>query len=144
MNKVRQILKSKGQSVWTISSDATVLDALKLMAEKQIGSVVVVNGNTVAGIFTERDYARKVGLKDERPSAIKIEDVMSRDLITITPDTSINNCMSLITDNRVRHLPVMEGNQLVGLVSIGDVVKDIIEELQFMVKQLENYILNFR
>ena len=144
MNKVKQILKVKGNQVWKVSKDATVLEALEIMAEKQISSVMVVDGDQIAGIFTERDFARKVGLRDIPPSAVKVGDIMSRDLITVEPETSVNQCMAIITESRIRHLPVMEDGQLVGLVSIGDVVKDIIEELQFMVKQLENYVIYFR
>lgn len=144
MNKVKQILKVKGHSIWTISKDETVLDALELMAEKQIGSVLVLDEDRVVGIFTERDYARKVGLRDEKPSNILVQEVMSRPLITVDPETTVNQCMAIITNNRIRHLPVMENERVVGVISIGDVVKDIIEELQFLVKQLENYIANYR
>lgn len=144
MNKVKQIIKVKGHRVWRIQTGATVFDALKLMADKGISSVIVMDGEKIAGIFTERDYARKVGLQDINPSAIKIDDVMTRQLITVTPQTSVNECMAIITDNRIRHLPVIENGKLVGIVSIGDIVKDIIGELEFAVKQLENYITNFR
>ncbi len=144
MNTVKQILRLKGKSVWKVSKDATVLEALKLMAEKGTGSVVVMSGDKVAGIFTERDFARKVGLYEIKPSEIKVGDVMTSELITIEPNDSVNECMNLMTNNRIRHLPVLENGQLVGIISIGDVVKDIIEELQFMVKQLENYITGLR
>lgn len=144
MNKVKRILKAKGDSVWKVSPDATVLEALQLMADKQTGSVLVMNGEKVAGIFTERDFARKVGLQELKPSAVKVSEVMTRELITVKPEDSVNLCMALITENRIRHLPVIQSGRLVGIVSIGDVVKDIIEELQFMVKQLENYITGFR
>ena len=144
MNKVKQIIKVKGHRVWKVQADVTVFDALKLMADKQISSVIVMDGDQVAGIFTERDYARKVGLQDVNPSAIKIADIMTRQLITVTPETSVNECMVIITDNHIRHLPVMQDGKLVGIVTIGDVVKDMIDELQFAVKQLENYITYFR
>lgn len=144
MNTVKQILRVKGKSVWKVSKDATVLEALKLMAEKGTGSVVVMNGDKVAGIFTERDFARKVGLYEIKPSEIKVGEVMTSELITIEPNDSVNECMNLMTDKRIRHLPVLENGQLVGIISIGDVVKDVIEELQFMVKQLENYITGLR
>jgi CBS domain-containing protein len=144
MNKVRQILTTKGHQVWKISKDATVLDALKIMAEKKISSVMVMDGDEIAGIFTERDFAQKVGLRDVIPSLIKVDEVMSHDLITVEPETSVNQCMAIITSSRIRHLPVMEDDHLVGLVSIGDIVKDVIEELEFMVKQLENYVIYFR
>jgi CBS domain-containing protein len=130
--------------VWKVSGDATVLETLQLMAEKQVGSVLIMEGNQVAGIFTERDFARKVGLFDTKPSTIRVGEVMSTNLITISPNDSVNLCMELMTDKRIRHLPVLEKDHLVGLVSIGDIVKDMIDELKFMVKQLENYITGFR
>lgn len=144
MNKVRQILKTKDGHVWQVSRETSVLDVLKLMSDKQIGSVMVVDEGKVAGIFTERDFARKVGVQDVKPSAVRVGDVMTRDLITVGMDNSVNECMTLITENRIRHLPVLEEGQLIGIVSIGDVVKDIIEELQFIVRQLENYVGYFR
>jgi CBS domain-containing protein len=144
MNKVKRILKLKGHRVWKISKEASVLDALKLMAEKQTGSVIVMDGDQIAGIFTERDFARKVGVLDSLPSAVKVKDVMTSKLITVTSEDTVNHCMTLITDHHIRHLPVLENDHLVGIISIGDVVKDIIEELQFAVKQLESYITNFR
>jgi CBS domain-containing protein len=144
MNKVKRILKLKGHRVWKISQEASVLDALKLMAEKQTGAVIVTDGDKIAGIFTERDFARKVGVHDTLPSAVKVRDVMTSTLITVIPEDTVNHCMALFTDHHIRHLPVMENDHLVGIVSIGDVVKDIIDELQFAVKQLESYITNFR
>ncbi|MEZ0395725.1 MAG: CBS domain-containing protein [Anaerolineales bacterium] len=144
MNKVKHMLKVKGSRVWKVSTDATVLEALKLMAEKQIGAVLVMDGERVAGIFSERDFARKVGLFEKPPRSVRVGEVMTTDLVTVSPDNTVNDCMALMTDKRIRHLPVIEEGRLVGLVSIGDVVKDIIEELQFMVKQLENYITGFR
>ncbi|MEW6092490.1 MAG: CBS domain-containing protein [Chloroflexota bacterium] len=144
MNKVKQILKVKGAQVWKVPKDATVLEALQLMAEKQTGSVVVMDGDNVAGIFTERDFARKVGLYELKPSSVKVSEAMVSELITVEPDDSVNKCMEIMTDKRIRHLPVIEDGKLVGIVSIGDIVKDTIEALQFMVKQLENYITGFR
>lgn len=144
MNTIRQILRMKGKQVWKISKNATVLEALKLMAEKGVSSVVVMDGNQIAGIFTERDFARKVGLYEIKPSEIKVGDVMTGDLITITQDATVSDCMRIMTEKRIRHLPVVEDGQLVGIISIGDVVKDLIDELQFMVEQLENYIRGLR
>lgn len=144
MNKVHQILKIKGQQVWKVSKDATVLDALQMMTERQISSVIVMDGERIAGIFTERDFAKKVGVRDVLPSSVKVAEVMSPDLITVDLETSVNQCMSIITNSRIRHLPVMENGELIGIISIGDIVKDVIEELQFMVTQLENYVINFR
>ena len=144
MNKVWQILKNKGSQVWTVSQDAMVLDALKLLAEKEIGSLVVMDGEKVVGIFSERDHARKGVLIGKQPEATKIAEVMTGDLITVSPDQSVNECMALMTERHIRHLPVFDGDQLIGLISIGDIVKDMIEELEFMVNQLEKYITGFR
>lgn len=144
MNKVNQILRAKGDRVWTVQKDATVLDALQVMAEKRTGSVVVMDGDKVAGIFTETDFARKVGLAEMKPSAVKVSEVMTSQLVTVSTNDSVSLCMEYMTEKRIRHLPVFKDGRLVGIVSIGDVVKDIIEELQFMVEQLENYITGFR
>lgn len=144
MNQVWQILRAKGNDVWTIPKDSTVLDALKLLAEKQIGSLVVMDGDTLAGIFSERDFARKVGMTGRPPEAVKVYEVMSEKVTTVSPHQSVQDCMELMTERRIRHLPVLENGQLVGIVSIGDIVKDIIEELQLMVEQLENYITGLR
>jgi CBS domain-containing protein len=144
MNKVSYVLKSKGDRVWTVPVEATVLEALQLMAEKQTSSVVVMDGEKIAGIFTERDFARKLGLFESKPGAIPVGRVMSRELITVTPDDTVNRCMEIMTEKHIRHLPVIQEGRLVGIVSIGDLVKDTIEELQFMVEQLENYITGFR
>lgn len=144
MNKVSQILKSKGNQVVTVNGDVTVLDALKIMSGERVGSVIVIDKGKIAGIFTERDYARRVGLDDAAPSSVPVADVMTKDLVTVSLDSSVNQCMEIITENHIRHLPVLDGDQIVGVVSIGDVVKDMIEELQFMVKQMENYITYFR
>ena len=144
MNTVGRILKTKGSTVWTISQDALVSEALKLFVEKRISSVIAMEGDKVAGIFTERDFAHKVGLYGKDPTKIKIEEVMTRELITVNPSQSVHVCMNLMTENRIRHLPVFKGGELVGIVSIGDVLKDMIEELEFMIKQLEGYIKGLR
>ena len=146
MNTVAKILKAKatGKSVWTISKDALVTDALKIFAENKVGSVVVMNGASLVGIFTERDFAYKMGVNAKDPSQTRIEEVMTSKVITVEPKQSVNICMALMTEHHVRHLPVVEGSHLVGMISIGDVVKDMIEELQFMVVQLEKYIQGLR
>ena len=144
MNKVRQLLKAKGEQVWTISKDSTILDGLKLMAEKRIGSLPVLEGGQVVGIFTERDYARRVGPDRRQPEETRIEEVMTRELITVDPNPTVNDCMMLMTENHIRHLPVMDEGRLVGIISVGDVVKDIIEELEFHVEQLKSYITELR
>jgi CBS domain-containing protein len=144
MNSVRKLLKTKGEHVWTISKKSTIVEGLELMAEKHIGSLVVVEEDEVVGIFTERDFSRKVGPKGKNPEDTLIEEVMTRELITVSPDQPINECLVLMTDNHVRHLPVLDGSRLVGIISVGDVVMDIIEELEFHVSQLTNYITGIR
>jgi len=144
MNTVAQILKAKGKSVWTISEDALVIDALKIFTKHRVGSVVVMNGTSLVGIFTERDFAYKMGVHAKDPSQTKIEEVMTREVITVDPKQSVKVCMAMMTEHHIRHLPVLEGDHLVGIISIGDVLKDMIEEVQFMVVQLEKYILGLR
>lgn len=144
MNQVRYLLKVKGSQVWTIAKEASVMDGLKLMAEHNIGSLLVLEGDKLIGIFTERDYLRKLGVSGKRPEETLIEEVMTRDLIVVNPNQSVRECMVLMTDNRIRHLPVIEEGRLIGLISIGDVVKDMIEELEFMVEQLQSYITGLR
>ena len=140
MNTVSYMLRSKGSNVFTVPVDASVLDALDVLVEHKISSVLVMDGDKPAGIFTERDFVHKLGPKRKDPAKLKIADLMTRELITVTPSHTVNTCMSLMTDNHIRHLPVLEDDKLVGIISIGDVVKDIIEELQFMVEQFERYI----
>jgi CBS domain-containing protein len=144
MNTVRQLLKVKGEHVWTISKESTVFDGLEQMAEKQIGALVVIQDGQAIGIFTERDYARKVGPERKNPEETLIEEVMTRELITTGLNQTVNECMVLMTDNHIRHLPVMDEGQLVGMISVGDVVKDMIEELEFHVEQLKSYITGLR
>lgn len=144
MNNVKQLLNAKGSQVWTISKESSVFEALEQMAEKKIGSLVVMDREDVVGIFTERDHARKVGLLNKKPQDVRIREVMTPNLITVQPHQSVRECMAIMTEERVRHLPVFENGKLIGIISIGDVVKDLIEELQFFVKQLENYITGLR
>jgi len=144
MNKIGRILKDKGNAVWSIPSNASALDAVTLMTEKRIGAVLVVDDGKLVGIFSERDFAYKIGCNEKEPREIKISEVMTRDPITINPEQSVNDCMTLMTDKHIRHLPVMDQGQLVGVISIGDVVKDVIDELQFMVEQMEKYIMGLR
>lgn len=138
--KARDILRRKGSQVISISPQSSVLDALKLMAEKNVGGVLVMEGEKLVGIFTERDYARKIILKGKTSAESKISEVMVSNLITITPDNDIADCMRLMTSKTIRHLPVIEDGKLVGLISIGDVVKTIIEEQQDTIGHLEQYI----
>lgn len=142
MTTVAQILKTKPErSVYTIDPDASVLDALAVMAEKNVGALVVVDGGArVAGIVSERDYARKMVLMDRSSKATPVRDIMSSPVMVVPPSRTADECMALMTENRLRHLPVMDGERLVGLVSIGDLVKDIISEQQFIIEQLELYV----
>jgi CBS domain-containing protein len=138
--KVRDILRRKGGIVYSVSPDASVLDALKLMSEKNIGGVLIMDGQFLKGIFTERDYARKIVLKGKSSADIKIGEVMVTGLITVSSESTTSECMKLMTDKTIRHLPVVDNGQLVGLVSIGDVVKAVIEEQQQVIQHLEQYI----
>ena len=137
---IAQILKIKGSDVWSVNSDATVYDALVLMAEKGVGALVVIDEGNLVGIFTERDHARKVDLEGYSSQKVAIRQVMSVDICYITPQTSVDEAMSIVTESRRRHLPVMENDQLVGLASIGDLVKASLDEKDFVIKQLQKYI----
>ncbi len=141
MNIVKQILASKGNQIWTIGPAATVLDALKLMAEKKIGALVVVENEQVVGIMSERDYARKVVLEGKSSKDTPVCEIMTERVIGVNPDTTVQACMALMTEMHIRHLPVMENNRLVGVISIGDVVKSIMAEQEYLIDHLENYIL---
>ena len=140
MATVRQILDTKGHDVATIGPDDTVYDAIKKMADENIGSLVVMDGERIAGIITERDYARNVILKGKASPDTQVTDIMSTRVICAWPDQSVEECMVVMTDKAVRHLPVLENKRLVGLVSIGDLVKSIISDQKFKIEQLERYI----
>ena len=140
MITVRDILRQKGNQIWWVSPDSTVYDALKLMAEKNLGALLVLDGEKIAGIFSERDYARKIILKGKASKETSVEEIMTSEVTTVRPGQFVEECMALMTDKRIRHLPVLEGEKLVGVISIGDVVKAIISEKEFTIKQLENYI----
>ncbi|WP_207430596.1 CBS domain-containing protein [Sabulibacter ruber] len=140
MGKVRNILASKGHTIFSIEPDETVYQALELMCEKNLGALLIVERGKFTGIFTERDYARKVILKGKASKETLVREIMSERPITVTPDTSIEDCMKLMTQSYIRHLPVLENGELVGLVSIGDVVKYIIEEQKYIIENLEHYI----
>jgi CBS domain-containing protein len=137
---IAQILKVKGTEVWSIAPDAKVYDALALMAEKGVGALVVIEEDRVVGIFTERDHARRVDLQGRCSQKAQVRQVMSEVTCTISPQTSVDEAMSIVTENRCRHLPVMEDGQLVGLASIGDLVKASLDEKDFVIKQLKQYI----
>jgi CBS domain-containing protein len=141
MTTVAQLLSSKAdQSFHTIEATASVFDAIKLMAYKQIGALVVTSGDQVTGIVTERDYARKIVLLDRSSRDTPVSDVMSKALWYVRLNQTTDECMTLMTENRVRHLPVIDGGLLIGMVSIGDLVKNLMAEQQFTINQLEHYI----
>jgi len=141
MTTVAQILKSKrDQTVATISPGASVFEAVQKMAERNIGALVVVENGKVVGVVTERDYARKVALMARTSRDTPVRDIMSAPVMYVRPSQTNEECMALMTENRLRHLPVMEGERMVGLISIGDLVKDIISEQKMIIEQLEHYI----
>ena len=140
MITVRQLLRAKGHDIWHIAPDASVYDALKLMADKQVGALLVLEGEDVIGIISERDYARKVILKEKSSMDTPTREIMTRRVMYVHPEQTIQECMALMTDKRVRHLPVLDNDRLMGIISIGDVVKAIISQQEFMIEQLERYI----
>jgi CBS domain-containing protein len=145
MKTVAHVLKSKpDQTIYTITPTASVFDAVKLMAEKSIGALVVKEGEKVIGIITERDYARKIVLMARSSTDTPVRDIMTSSVMYVRPDQASEECMVLMTENRLRHLPVMDGGKLIGLISIGDLVKDIISEQKFIIQQLEHYITGER
>ncbi len=141
MATVKQMLQSKGREVYTIAPDATVLDALREMAARDVGALVVVDGDAIAGIFSERDYARKLALQGKSSRNTPVWAVMTDEVICISPDQTAEKCMVVMTEKRIRHLPVLDDGRLTGLISIGDVVKAIISEQQVLIRHLEDYIL---
>ena len=140
MKTVRQLLQGKSKGVCTVSPDAPVFDALKLMAEKDIGALLVVEHGRLAGILSERDYARKVILHNKSSHDTPVREIMTERVICVQPRNTVEECMSLMTDKRIRHLPVLENDSLVGVLSIGDLVKSTISEQADTIRQLESYI----
>ena len=140
MKTVSQLLQQKGYNIWSIAPDATVYDALELMADKNIGAVLVMDGENLVGILSERDYARKVILKARFSRDTLVREIMTEKVVCVRPDQSVEECMALMTDKRIRHLPVAEGSKVIGVISIGDAVKAVISEQEFIIEQLENYI----
>lgn len=140
MQLVSQVLGVKGHDVYSVTPDTTVFDALKLMAEKNIGAVIVRENSDVVGIMSERDYARKVILVGKSSKNIPVREIMSTRVFYVRPDQTIEDCMILMINKRIRHLPVMRDKELLGVLSIGDVVNAIIAEREYIIEQLENYI----
>ncbi|AMP04908.1 CBS domain-containing protein [Collimonas pratensis] len=142
MKTVAQILKTKqNQAVYTISPGAKVFDAIKMMSEHSIGALLVTEGEVIVGIVTERDYARKMILKGRSSTDTSVRDIMTSSVMYVRPEDSNEQCMALMTENRLRHLPILDNGKLIGIISIGDLVKDIISEQQFIIQQLEHYIM---
>ena len=137
---VQQVLARKAQRLLSIAPDATVFDALTLMAEHDIGSLIVLDGERLTGIFSERDYARQVALLGKSSKDTRVRDIMTHKVLCVRPEQSVSECMALMTQKRVRHLPVLEHKKVIGMISIGDVVKEVITEQQLMIEQLEQYI----
>ncbi len=141
MKTVKQLLDVKGHAVWTIGPDASVYEALKLMADKDVGALLVLEAGKLAGIISERDYARKVILKGKFSKDTPVHEIMTTRLVYVRPEQTLQECMALMTDQHIRHLPVLAGEELVGLVSIGDLVKAIISEQEFLIQNLQDYIM---
>jgi CBS domain-containing protein len=144
MKMVKQILKEKGHHFWSVGPAAMVYDALKLMAEKNIGALLVLEDGKLVGIMSERDYARKVILKGKSSLDTPVREIMTPKVFFVRPEQTVEECMALVTDRHIRHLPVMVGEEVVGVISIGDLVRAVIDEKDFMIKQLENYITGGR
>jgi CBS domain-containing protein len=141
MASIAQLLQDKGHAVWTITPDEKVYNALSFMADKNVGALIVIKDGRVVGILSERDYARKVILKGKFSRETQVREIMTDKVYFVRPTQTTEECMALMTAEHVRHLPVLEGEQLVGIVSIGDVVKATISEKEFLIVQLQNYIM---
>ena len=140
MKTVRQLLDEKGHEILSISPDSMVFDALKVMAAHRVGALVVMEGDRLAGIFSERDYAREVVLKGKTSKTTPVAEIMSQKVIIVSPDNTVEDCMNLMSGKRIRHLPVVENDKVIGVLSIGDLVKETIAYQQFLIQQLESYI----
>jgi CBS domain-containing protein len=137
---VKFLLEQKGRNIWTIDPDATVLDAVAKMAEKDIGSLIVMDGEKLIGIITERHYSRNIILKGKTSPKTLVREIMESNVFHVRPEQSVESCMALMTEKRVRHLPVLEGTKVIGIISIGDLLKFIISKKEFDIDQLEHYI----
>ena len=144
MNTISEILKKKGTEVWSVTPGTKVFEALRLMAEKNIGAVLVIDNEQLEGIFSERDYARKVVLEGHSSREIEVGKIMSSKVLFVNPQVSAEDCMALMIEKHIRHLPVFENEKLKGLISIGDVVKSLLDEKKYTIEQLEHYITGSR
>ncbi|MFC2138115.1 CBS domain-containing protein [Bacteroidota bacterium] len=140
MITVKQLLDQKGHDFWYVNPDTTVFNALQIMADKDVGALMVLDNDKLVGMFSERDYARKIILHGKSSKDSSVADYMTKLMVTVNPDSTINDCMALITEKRVRHLPVLDKNEIAGIVTIGDIVNAIIHEQHITIKDLENYI----
>jgi len=140
MKLASDILKSKGHDIWAVKADDTIFDSLQLMAEKEIGALLVMDGDKLVGIVTERDYARKVILDGKSSRTSSVSEVMTGKVLCVAPERTVEECMALMTDKRARHLPVVDGERVIGVLSIGDLVKAILSEQQTLIEQLQHYI----
>ncbi|MGI9342582.1 MAG: CBS domain-containing protein [Gammaproteobacteria bacterium] len=140
MRRVKELLAVKGDEIWSISPNATVYDAVHLLAEKEIGALLVIDGEALVGVISERDYARQIILKDKSSRGTKVRDIMTANVISATPDQDVGECMTMMTANRIRHLPILQDDKLVGVLSIGDLIRAVIAEQQSTIVDLEKYI----
>ena len=140
MRTIEQLLQAKGSDIWSISPQATAYNALQIMAEKNVGALLVMEKEKLMGIFSERDYARKVILKEKSSKNTSVGELMTREVIYISADSTLEESMALMTAKRIRHLPVLKNNQLIGIVTLGDVVRQIISDQKFAIRELEKYI----
>jgi CBS domain-containing protein len=140
MTTVQVLLRAKGSDIWSISPQASVYQALETMSERETGALLVLDNDKLVGIFTERDYARKLVLQGKSSKETQVGEIMTRDVLYMEPHNTVQDCMMLMTAKRVRHLPVLDDGQLVGIVTIGDVVKQVMSEQEFAIKELEKYI----
>ena len=140
MHTAADILRDKGNDVWSVSPDDTILDAIRMMAERQVGALLVLDQGKLTGIVTERDYARKVALEGRSSKDALVKDIMSTRVLCARPDQTVQECMALMSDKRSRHLPVVDHKKVIGIISIGDLVKSIIAEQKFEIEALQYYI----
>jgi CBS domain-containing protein len=144
MTTVQRLLESKGHLVWSIAPDASVFEAIQLMADKRVGALMVVDRNELVGVISERDYAREIVLKDRASRDTPVSAIMTQRVLYVRPQQTLEECMALMTEKHLRHLPVLDDGRLIGVISIRDVIKDLISEKEFLIEQLENYITDRR
>jgi CBS domain-containing protein len=144
MTTVERLLQHKGHTVWSIPPDASVFEAVQLMADKRVGALMVVDQNELIGVISERDYAREIVLKDRASRSTPVSAIMTQRVLYVRPQQTLEECMALMTEKNLRHLPVLDNGRLVGVISMRDVVKDLIAEKEFLIEQMENYITDRR